>query len=243
MIDLTNEDPNNETKPIHSQKIKFENKKHATQHNNDESSIVVIDDIKIESETISEYTFPNTPINLQQIINAANEADSKKTKKRKTKEKRIPPTYNCGICNEILPTLYSLNKHHHNKHNSDGQKRQHNCRLCSQSFSKDNQLQQHISAHHSNVSVVCQQCDYHAFTKRDLWMHMEKHHRAEIETSNRSFKCNFCSVRFTRAESLKSHVKLQHIKQFPCEDCGHIITSKNSYYRHRQKHLNEKYNM
>lgn len=240
IIDLTSEDHSDRTIENHTKITHFGIENH-TSHYFPESRNIIKDDIKIGTETLTQYTFPNLPVNLQQIIDAANTTASKEPKKFKTRETITTPSYKCEICNEVLPTLYSLNKHRQRKHNPDGSKRQYSCRLCSQAFETDILLQQHVGSHHSNLSIVCQQCNYHAFSKSDLWMHMDKQHGVEIGRVYKRFRCTYCSNGFSKLERLKSHINLQHIKQFPCEDCGHIITSKHVYYRHRHKHRNEKY--
>lgn len=81
------------------------------------------------------------------------------------------------------------------------------CGLCGNSYYKD-QLQRHIAkVHHKVKRYFCDICGHGTFLKCNMGSHMAKHIAKEFREQ---IKCDYCESTFTRNESLKNHMKIEH---------------------------------
>ncbi|XP_065362671.1 PR domain zinc finger protein 15 isoform X3 [Calliphora vicina] len=208
------------------------------------------DIIKIENETLSEYT-----VTSPTIIPGINPP----IPKHFPYEQRHPagPPYGCELCGHSMPTKNALYKHRLRKHNLKGFQRQPitqpiSCHLCSKVFITMSSLRQHMDAGHLNKSFVCEHCGHNLPTKNALCQHRLRKHR-DIEKQQKKLlqlKCSLCTDSFNTAESLNLHKLSSHTKKhtvsetnewFQCDDCGHKLPTKNALCQHRlRKHRHKK---
>ncbi|XP_053667675.1 histone H4 transcription factor [Anopheles marshallii] len=105
--------------------------------------------------------------------------------------------YQCPVCDRSYATKALLNNHFE-RHDKP-----HECVLCPLKFSSAGVLAQHMAQRHiKQRNFKCQRCEYCAFNRKDLMVHMRKHDETKV------FRCEEfgCNVAFRSELSLKKHI-------------------------------------
>lgn len=83
--------------------------------------------------------------------------------------------------------------------------------------------------HHRHV---CLCCNYHTYYNANMRKHLRKH------TGDKPFKCANCERRFSRKDSLQTHIVFRHgrkhtgVKPFKCPNCETRFSRKDSLRMH-----------
>lgn len=105
------------------------------------------------------------------------------------------------------------------------------CRICGGTYYKD-QLKRHIDkVHHKIKRYFCDICSFGAFLKCNLASHMAKHVDRQFREQ---INCPYCQSTFTRIESLKNHIKIEHslpVQMLKCF-CGKEFNLKHKLTTH-----------
>ncbi|XP_027206012.2 uncharacterized protein LOC113799560 [Dermatophagoides pteronyssinus] len=157
------------------------------------------------------------------------------------------PSYNCGRCEYVTQDTEKYNRHvqlHDKSKNND--KADCNmelsiCTICSESFSSEFDLRQHLNDAHQ--SYRCPHCDVLVMNKFVLRSHMQSFHPDSVQKCpvcsyktfdpilyeqhcrrhNHSKCCTFpgCTDEFANEDSLEAHVNRFHrfTKPFECDEC------------------------
>ena len=157
----------------------------------------------------------------------------------------------CATCGDSFPTRYLLQRHtltHKDKIDcelcgksitepcyDDHMKRHYGnktwqCELCSKSFIRKAELQQHTLVHKDERPFCCELCGVRYREKSRLNSHMRTH------TGIKPYKCGQCEKCFTRSRELKNHMRVHTgEKPFSCTVCGRKFASSGNLSAHRRK--------
>ena len=114
----------------------------------------------------------------------------------------------------------------------------------------------HLKFHHGEPKFICDICEHKCFTKTNLRNHMQKHkceeHRCDEcdfvtytaklldghklnKHMEKSFKCDYCEHRVSRAEQLLDHIRHNHTMErpFKCDQCEMAFSSKVKLKHHK----------
>ncbi|XP_063224821.1 gastrula zinc finger protein XlCGF58.1-like isoform X4 [Bacillus rossius redtenbacheri] len=163
----------------------------------------------------------------------------------------------CETCGLRFGTRHRLNNHlvcH-----SDA--RPYSCHVCGKTFKRQRNLGMHEQNSHGVFSrgrgrekVVldfpCHACDRRFTTRHKLTAHLRKH------TGEKPFRCEMCCRNYRTAAGLGFHRRTVHVasrdgpvsdyvrtalrKDFPCDICGKVITSKSGLVVHIRTHTGER---
>ena len=146
----------------------------------------------------------------------------------------------CEMCSNCFATNASLGIHVRNKHREEllnqpteskweifnkyfikrmrEREVDWNCKKCSQTFKRSNQLKRHMKVHRISAVLV---------TGETLTIEQE---------DSDNFVCQVCSQEFGSMKGLGSHLKLVHpTLTFKCDQCGKEFPSKISMKQHRRR--------
>lgn len=205
-----------------------------------------IDKIKTENESdANSHTIINE--HISNVVNSPN----KKTKRR---DVLTGPPYECEICGHGLPTKNALYQHRLRKHrrneichkNSQAFK----CCLCSKGFSVIILLRQHLDTEHQSMGFVCEYCGHNLPTRNALCQHRHRKHRGRVvkhKTMTLKLKSGQNGELRNSQKCLNTNSKSQATSRkrvvnendiwFKCDDCGHMLPTKNALCQHRlRKH-------
>ena len=123
--------------------------------------------------------------------------------------------YVCNICDHVCATQFGLKRHmplHDNM-------RKFQCELCSQRFTTNANLEQHIRGVHDKVKpFTCHVCKHSFASRSNLQTHSDSRHSGKIKR----FSCGHCKKRFWKRSALLDHTRSRHSQggpQFKCEIC------------------------
>ena len=80
----------------------------------------------------------------------------------------------------------------------------HPCNQCDYTATFRSNLYQHIKSRHEGKLIPCNQCNYKATHKDDLLTHINSRHE-DVE-----FPCDKCNYKASRREYVLRHIKLSH---------------------------------
>jgi len=106
------------------------------------------------------------------------------------------------------------------------------CHICSKILSTKSSLNVHISDH--NKKIKCKFCGKLFGNKSNLKIHIRDYHE-----NPKSFICEMCDQKFTRAAHLKSHMKTHdpnRPKDLKCSQCDYATDNKQSFKAHLKFH-------
>ncbi|GBO12598.1 hypothetical protein AVEN_4649-1 [Araneus ventricosus] len=92
-----------------------------------------------------------------------------------------------------------------------GELNQYKCGECSEEFSHEWKLEEHLVVHWEVKPFECEHCDLAFKWEKTLTLHMKKYHESEMEAyfsdqeSKNEFKCVMCSRKFTSESELNNH--------------------------------------
>ena len=134
----------------------------------------------------------------------------------------------CTLCNYTCLYKSSLRYHVASIH-SELPMEKFSCPVCNETYTKKDTVRVHIQTVHERVEFPCDTCSFVCFNKRNLKVHERIHTRGARE------KCHICQK---ECYDMKNHINVVHIrKQFPCEYCPQIASSKGELKVHiKTKH-------
>lgn len=148
---------------------------------------------------------------------------------------------NCGICNKVLRSKYTLWTHMRCVHANVNE---HACPVCGTVFSTLYRMQIHLYNHGRKRDKVCSHCPKTFRSQHELTNHIRKH------TNERPFCCDVCAKAFKSLSCLKLHFGRKHAPnsqakkkimrdrhhfdygQFKCDLCGCGYKSHQSLRNH-----------
>ena len=169
--------------------------------------------------------------------------------------------HKCDDCEIVFPSKRGLKGHMINKHK---QGRELSCEHCGKVYMKQQQLDNHIEMHHSNVKYECEECGNNYPTKVYLRMHKKRIHQKETivchvcakpvikqtfklhlltHNGEKSFVCDFpgCNKRFAAPNTLRAHVLIHSAdKPYKCDLCDACFKKPDHRNRHRLCHTGER---
>ncbi|KAK4296437.1 hypothetical protein Pmani_031067 [Petrolisthes manimaculis] len=105
------------------------------------------------------------------------------------------------------------------------------CPLCGQSFTRRDNLANHIKTHTGDRPFMCQYC-HKCFSRKD---YLKQHER--IHTGEKPYACVICGRAFTRKEGLTDHMRCHSdFKAFSCETCGKSFKQKCGLRFHKRNY-------
>ena len=113
-------------------------------------------------------------------------------------------------------------------------KRNWECVLCHNRFSRKDHLAKHVSAVHEKIRPFeCSQCAQKFSQKHHLRAHMLARHEDD-KLAAKAFACQLCPKRFTRNDHLERHIESVHEKKkaFECAVCAHQFARKHHLSKH-----------
>lgn len=150
--------------------------------------------------------------------NSSTELNSRYKKDRAIQDVQIREYFNmkCDICNDIeFTTFAETRQHYRNVHKISGY-----LKCCSRRFHRRYTLLNHIHYHLNPDAYRCDPCGRRFHDKNALKSHIDNH--APIDS--RAHKCDLCTKSFTKAATLRVHVRIQHSSEkgesFPCDKCN-----------------------
>ena len=113
-------------------------------------------------------------------------------------------------------------------------KRNWECVICHNRFSRKDHLAKHVSAVHEKIRPFeCLQCSQKFSQKHHLRAHMLARHEDD-KLAAKAFACQQCPKRFTRNDHLERHIESVHEKKkaFECQVCAHQFARKHHLSKH-----------
>uniref|UniRef100_A0A182RWF2 C2H2-type domain-containing protein n=1 Tax=Anopheles funestus TaxID=62324 RepID=A0A182RWF2_ANOFN len=140
-----------------------------------------------------------------------------------------PKVWNCEHpnCTMQFTRKHAMKRHYNVKHTLG---KQYVCDLCSERFWRKLQLKQHMIHHTGQYPHKCEPCGQGFINLKSM-----RDHRCQ----RNSYKCTNCSKVFVRWLELVTHQRLEHAKQFRCEECNKLLRTKRNLKAHAQVHLAE----
>ncbi|KAJ9591660.1 hypothetical protein L9F63_001805, partial [Diploptera punctata] len=129
-------------------------------------------------------------------------------------------------CLKELSNRQNLKKHYYRKHE---RKYPYTCEYCDKGYPKHQQLKQHLYLHTGIPPFRCSECNM-GFTKvGDLNRHNRGH---------KTYTCSVkgCGVVLKAWTHMRTHIKLKHPSEFPCDECGLIFRTKSRLKMHASIH-------
>lgn len=108
------------------------------------------------------------------------------------------------------------------------------CELCHNRFSRKDHLAKHVSAVHEKIRPFeCMNCNQKFSQKHHLRAHMLARHEDD-KAAAKAFACQLCPKRFTRNDHLERHIESVHEKRkaFECAVCAHQFARKHHLSKH-----------
>ena len=108
------------------------------------------------------------------------------------------------------------------------------CEICHNRFSRKDHLAKHVSAVHEKIRPFdCTVCGQKFSQKHHLRAHMLARHEDD-KNAAKAFACQQCPKRFTRNDHLERHVESVHEKRkaFECAVCAHQFARKHHLSKH-----------
>ncbi|XP_030752796.1 zinc finger protein 93-like [Sitophilus oryzae] len=125
--------------------------------------------------------------------------------------------FSCEICLKTFATMFVLKRHKQRIHYSD---RPYFCDFCDKRFPSVQRKTAHERTNHLKAKLVgiCNCCNKSFFSKVSL----ERHLQLSAESRN--------------SKNEKYNKTKTDLKEYPCEICGNVLSTIQSYKRHKQRH-------
>ena len=160
--------------------------------------------------------------------------------------------YICDLCDIAFKAQRGYERHRKRVHNGlkgiDHRSGKFECDYCDKICSRKDTLKRHVKqVHQTNFEFKCDDCGKH-FARSDKFKeHLKAHQEGkkfykiqEVEqtTENiqeqKEFSCKFCDAGFNSLDNFQNHVKKLHpTKNFSCEVCADLFTTKKLLKRHK----------
>ena len=111
--------------------------------------------------------------------------------------------HQCGQCQMIFKSNYSLKSHEISVHDS---KKAFQCTVCPTKFTNSGNLKMHMMIHTGEKNFVCNICEYKCNRSDSLKKHMLTHLKNRVKPH----KCPTCKSAFLTAHYMKKHIAIAH---------------------------------
>ncbi|XP_012251182.2 zinc finger protein 85-like isoform X2 [Athalia rosae] len=196
-----------------------------------------------------------------EMIEAEAAEPSKPGRKRGEGLDRYP--WLCTDCNDKLPSLEALEKHHETVHNQKARfmcvqcckvyekyygflthvkrhknKSKFSCEDCGKSFVHKKVLESHKAIHSEERPHVCQTCGKTFRQQSALYIHSRCH---LPDTMKNRYQCDQCDKRFSTKPNLVTHKRIHSgVRNFTCDQCGKSFIQKGNLEAHFLTHSADK---
>ncbi|CAL4122293.1 unnamed protein product [Meganyctiphanes norvegica] len=197
----------------------------------------ILEDAKVEDVT----SFIQNDSNVSYYCNICNKILSSENELNDHWRSQHSSSFKCRECDLILTSQEQLKTHLETHNFGDNVDKSFTCTVCQCSFSKQASLQKHISIHNQELlpnSNVCIQCGVN-FESKVL---LEKHLKTHKEDPSEIYACYECDVTFDNHSSFSQHehnilrIRYSEHKEYACNICDYIASSKKNLYRHMWSH-------
>ncbi|CAL4060373.1 unnamed protein product [Meganyctiphanes norvegica] len=144
---------------------------------------------------------------------------------------RCKSRWKCEHCGLECDTQEYYRKHQRSDHGGENVIR-YQCNLCEKSFVEKHRYEDHLITHSTEKAFTCHICDKQFKRQRPLNDHLARAH------SEQSKICSYCHKHFNSSQELEAH-KQVHKRDYPCNACGHVYTSKAALLNHLVVHHTE----
>lgn len=156
----------------------------------------------------------------------------KVSKEQRQQEALERADYYCDLCSKIFKNKAALIAHQKSCTGFDIF-----CEKCGAQFETRKKLSKHMSVNHSDTQYTCYICGDSYKRKWLLEEHIARH------SDPKPFKCNECEKGFGGKDTLKVHLRAEHMGSFPgyiCTTCNKRYGTKTKLKRHMaSKHYSE----
>ena len=143
-----------------------------------------------------------------------------KHKSNKSHSNKGAAVLKCLECNKEFSSILGLQTHQrHHKHTSGTSKKVYTCNECGKEFGMPRNLSVHMRSHHEDQNGEER-------ASEDVNIVTEEHYQSEGNKPGSPHACSLCHKVFPDADTLGTHVTLQH---FCCPQCGEAFV--------RQRHV------
>ncbi|KAL0104904.1 hypothetical protein PUN28_016507 [Cardiocondyla obscurior] len=141
----------------------------------------------------------------------------------------IKKVYKCPECSKSISNLHNLKRHCKKLHS---QEKKICCKECNITFNKKYQLVQHQTTHSIKpITYKCDKCSKSFSTNRTLQRHQIIHEKIYFCTEPG------CTKVFDKWTLLRTHRKVNHVRQYKCESCAKVFLNKSRFKLHSKTHL------
>ncbi|XP_046426809.1 zinc finger protein 737-like isoform X1 [Neodiprion fabricii] len=196
-----------------------------------------------------------------EMIEARAAEPSKPGRKRGEGLDRYP--WLCTDCNDKLPSLEMLERHHEIVHNQQAKfmcvqccnvydkyygflthvkrhknKSKFSCEDCGKSFVHKKVLESHKAIHSEDRPHICQTCGKAFRQQSALYIHSRCH---LPDTMKNRYQCDQCDKRFSTKPNLVTHKRIHSgVRNFTCDQCGKSFIQKGNLEAHFLTHSADK---
>ena len=104
----------------------------------------------------------------------------------------------------------------------------HTCRLCTKSFHRKNEIEEHMAVIHGGQRHTCEQCNKDFMTKKAMKLHIASH------SGVYKFVCDHCGEGFNYPSNFDAHVnRHKGLKPYSCNTCKYKTGSKSDLTKHK----------
>lgn len=153
--------------------------------------------------------------------------------KRHLRQVHSDKKLSCKVCLKTFSTKFILERHQNQVHSAD---RTFSCEFCFKTFRNLEKKTSHEVSKHLNSRLLhkCIYCSKTFYCKAVLVRHVQvEHHRI-------FFECSVCQKPFANEKSMTRHRDSHNPEyqkpEFPCETCGNVLSTLNSYKKHKKAH-------
>lgn len=115
------------------------------------------------------------------------------------------------------------------------------CQPCQLTFERPSLYARHMRYHHpsDDLPLSCSQCPKRFAIPLQLRLHKNQHLSADLKFK---YPCPHCGKKFTKANSVKTHIQARHLRLRPfiCEHCGATFATKGALKDHNLTHTDER---
>lgn len=125
-------------------------------------------------------------------------------------ESKIKKFYLCDRCSYKSITKINLEAHYNKMHLCV---RPYICQICSKSFYRKSNLQEHLLIHNKIKNYICETCGNNFVSRKSLETHLKTH-------GVKKFHCDTCNKFYFHKHHLNEHIKRNHMeKLYNCMGC------------------------
>ncbi|KAL7029444.1 hypothetical protein ACKWTF_006248 [Chironomus riparius] len=123
----------------------------------------------------------------------------------------------------------------------------HYCPVCSKYFTEARKVKEHVKRIHLRTkNYHCDMCDYSAYKKYDIYLHITNIHKPKNLLEKNSI-CPTCGLAFLSNSRLNVHIRRKHqkstMRRIACDLCPHRVATLNEMRCHMNVHLTKELRM